>query len=233
MAGNEWYYAQDNRQLGPVTMEALIEMIRQGHVQPTDLVWTESMTEWRAVSSVPALMPAAGVATGVAGGVRVSVAPSSLNYFSPVGSTVVYAGFWLRFVAAIIDGILLTVVNRILQFFAATGGASYYSLGPRIFSPALFLVAMGLMSAQIVVGWLYFALMESSEKQATLGKMALGIIVTDMEGRRIHFGKATGRFFGKYISYLTLFIGFMMAGWTQQKQALHDMLAGCLVIRKS
>jgi uncharacterized RDD family membrane protein YckC len=74
--------------------------------------------------------------------------------------------------------------------------------------------------------------MESSRYQASLGKMALGIVVTDLSGQRISFGRATGRHFAKIISKITIYIGYMMAGWTQQKQALHDMIAGCLVIRK-
>jgi len=62
--------------------------------------------------------------------------------------------------------------------------------------------------------------------------MALGIVVTDLSGQRISFGRATGRHFSKIISKLTIYIGFMMAGWTEQKQALHDMMAGCLVMRR-
>ena len=80
--------------------------------------------------------------------------------------------------------------------------------------------------------WLYFALMESSSKQATLGKMALGIIVTDLNGNRLSFGRATGRYFGKIISGAILMIGYIMAGFTEKKQALHDIIAGCLVVNR-
>ena len=83
-----------------------------------------------------------------------------------------------------------------------------------------------------VLKWLYYALLESSSWQATLGKKALGLEVTDLEGRRISFGRASGRFFGKIISAIILYIGFLMAGFTEKKQALHDMMAGTLVIRK-
>jgi len=83
-----------------------------------------------------------------------------------------------------------------------------------------------------VLNWLYYALLESSAWQATLGKKALGLEVTDMQGMRISFGRATGRFFAKIISSIILFIGFIMAGFTEKKQALHDMIAGTLVIRK-
>ena len=73
--------------------------------------------------------------------------------------------------------------------------------------------------------------MESSHLQATLGKMALSLQVTDLEGRRITFAKATGRFFAKYLSVLTLGIGYLMAAFTERKQALHDIIAGTLVVR--
>ena len=79
-----------------------------------------------------------------------------------------------------------------------------------------------------MASWLYWASMESSPWQATLGKKALGIEVTDFAGRRISFARASGRYFGKII-----FIGFILAGFTERKQALHDMIAGCLVVRRS
>jgi uncharacterized RDD family membrane protein YckC len=82
----------------------------------------------------------------------------------------------------------------------------------------------------LVIPWLYDALMLSSETQATLGKMALGITVTDMDGRRLTFGRATGRHFAKILSALLLCIGFVMAAFTAKKQALHDMLAGTVAI---
>ena len=83
-----------------------------------------------------------------------------------------------------------------------------------------------------VLNWLYYALLESSAWQATLGKKALGLEVTDMQGARISFGRATGRFFAKIISSIILCIGFIMIGFTEKKQGLHDMIAGTLVIRK-
>jgi uncharacterized RDD family membrane protein YckC len=84
----------------------------------------------------------------------------------------------------------------------------------------------------IVALWLYYALMESSSKQATLGKLALGIVVTDLNGNRISFGRATGRYFGKIVSGMIFAIGYIMAGFTEKKQALHDMIASCLVVLK-
>ena len=85
----------------------------------------------------------------------------------------------------------------------------------------------------ISINWLYFALMESSANRATVGKMALGIIVTDMQGNRISFARATGRYFAKFLSAMILLIGYIMAGLTEKKQALHDKIADTLVIPKT
>ncbi len=152
-----------------------------------------------------------------------------------------YAGFWKRFLAYIIDSIVLSVASTILiiPFFVivglgAMGSESDYSDGAGV---AMLIAMMGgyLLIAILLImvaGWLYFALMESSTKGATLGKMALGIKVTDLAGNKISFGRATGRYFGKIVSGIILYIGYIMAGFTQQKQALHDIMAGCLVINK-
>jgi len=129
-----------------------------------------------------------------------------------------YAGFWRRLVAWILDLLLLGVVTVPLNL--AFGGDDGYTAA-----------SSGAQSISTVIGWLYYALMESSSKQATVGKMALGIVVTDTEGRRIGFGKATGRYFAKFLSFLILGIGFLMVAFTKRKQGLHDILAGTLVIR--
>ena len=133
--------------------------------------------------------------------------------------TTTYAGFWRRFAAWFLDGLLLSLVT--LPFTLQFGGDAAAQAGRAS--------AAGTIST--VVGWLYHALMESSAKQATVGKMALGIIVTDLEGRRIGFGRATGRYFAKILSALILGIGFLMAAFTERKQALHDMVASTLVVK--
>jgi uncharacterized RDD family membrane protein YckC len=100
-------------------------------------------------------------------------------------------------------------------------GGALFGLG--IFAGILVLVAGN---------WLYHTMMESSRHQATIGKMALGIKVTDLNGNRISFARANGRFFGKLLSGAIMNIGYLMAAFTVQKQALHDILAGCLVVLK-
>ena len=150
---------------------------------------------------------------------------------------VAYAGFWLRFVAFIIDAIVLHFVFTIVTLpFIASMGIRGIMRGRMPMSPEeLIPLLRGLfhiLLIRTVLNWLYYALLESSSWQATLGKKALGLEVTDMQGMRISFGRATGRFFAKFISGIILLIGFIMAGFTEKKQALHDMIAGTLVIRK-
>jgi uncharacterized RDD family membrane protein YckC len=150
--------------------------------------------------------------------------------FDPV-PTVAWAGFWRRFWAYWIDGFLswflglfLTVIVRL------SAGVSIWPLWKESAQSTPMLAVM-----EIVVGlvfWLvYFAGFESSERQATPGKSVLSLKVTDLSGRRIGFGRAVGRRFATILSALTLGIGFAMAGFTRRRQALHDMIAGTLVIR--
>lgn len=140
-------------------------------------------------------------------------------------------GFWRRTLAYILDGIILNIAGSIVGFVLGIGvGAGMQSPG----SGADVIAAMGGFSGAIlslVMSWLYFALMESSSHQATVGKLALGLIVTDTEGRRIGFGRATGRHFAKILSGMILLIGFFMVGWTRRKQGLHDLIAGTLVYK--
>jgi uncharacterized RDD family membrane protein YckC len=92
---------------------------------------------------------------------------------------------------------------------------------------------LGFFGIILVVSWLYYALSESSSWQATLGKKILNLKVTDMSGQPISFGRASGRYFAKIITgMIPLMIGYIMAGFTEKKQAIHDMIASCLVLRK-
>lgn len=147
-------------------------------------------------------------------------------YMVASSSELSYAGFWKPFAALLIDYAILFIPIFVVAFmvvliFALSTGETEDE------------VLEGLGQLVGVVGvWLYFAVFESSGRQATPGKMALGIKVVDVDGRRISFGRATGRHFGKIVSSLILGIGFIMAGLTSRKQALHDMMANCLVIRK-
>ena len=134
---------------------------------------------------------------------------------------VAYGGFWIRLVAYIIDVILLSIVVGVL---ATILGVDLMQPDIETYDPTLNLVSF-------VIGWLYFALMESSERGATVGKMVVGLRVVSSNGQRLSFLNATGRYFAKIISAIILFIGFIMIGFTDKKRGLHDMIAGTLVIK--
>ena len=129
----------------------------------------------------------------------------------------VYAGFWLRFVASIIDSIIVNAVIGVIGALVASAADGGIALTGTL---------------NIFGNWLYFALLEAGPWQGTVGKKLLGLMVVDDRGNPISFGRATGRYFGKIISVLILFIGFLMAGFTARKQALHDIMAGALVIKR-
>ena len=148
-----------------------------------------------------------------------------------------YAGFWIRFLASLIDGLILSPLIFIFLLVVAgvgfgIGAAASRSSRAEEFAPFLVLGFLLFYVLFLVGVWLYHALCESSSLQATLGKKALNIQVTDLEGHRVTFGRASGRHFAKIISGMILNIGFIMAGFTEKKQALHDMIAGTLVVRR-
>lgn len=153
------------------------------------------------------------------------------------------AGFWLRFVAWIIDKIILGIANWIIlaPILAAIGisssafpfsdfNADNLDIGAIV--ATVMAMAGVAMVVQSVINVLYHALMESSKMQGSIGKMALGLIVTDVNGGKLDFVKALVRNLCKIISDFTFTIGYIIAGLTAKKQALHDLIAGTLVVRK-
>jgi len=184
----------------------------------------------------PPMMSAAAVAP-----MPVGMASAPAYAGAPAVPRVEYAGFWMRLLAFMIDSVVMGIgfVLVLIPLIFLTGLGSFLSrfhpdqelddAGIFFIIGAVFLVA----TLSLVLTWLYHALMESSEWQATVGKRALGLVVTDMAGRRVSFGRSTGRHFGKIITnMIPALIGYIMAGFTEKKQALHDMMAGCLVLRR-
>jgi len=137
-----------------------------------------------------------------------------------------YAGFWKRFCATLVDGIIVNIIASLSGFIL--GFILGMLIGSSESSQALAKILGGILG--IAISWLYFASMESSSEQATLGKQALGIKVTNLEGKPISFEQATGRHFAKILSTLILLVGYIMAAFTKKKQALHDILASTLVV---
>jgi uncharacterized RDD family membrane protein YckC len=133
-----------------------------------------------------------------------------------------YAGFWTRFIALLLDALLMSVVSVLL--FIAFGF-------PLALQPDDIEAQLWLNLASVGLGWFYYAGMESSVYQATLGKQVMGIFVTDELGQRISFARATGRYFAKLLSGTILLIGYIMAAFTAKRQALHDIMAGTLVYK--
>lgn len=244
--------AKNGSQLGPFSETDLRAKLASGEFAPTDFGWHEGLTAWAPLSQLlgsdPAPSPMAPLPTPSApapgayapqpyaapqgqnlpGGYAPQPAnspypaayqPGAMPAWGAQGSSN-YAGFWLRFVALIIDGIILAIPRTIVAFVLLAIGLSQGAVN--------LLVAV----LSLLLYWFYFATMESSANQGTLGKMALGLKVTDENGNRLSFGSATGRYFGKLVSTITLGIGYIMAGFTQRKQALHDLMAHTLVVRK-
>ena len=144
-----------------------------------------------------------------------------------------YAGFWLRVAAYLLDTIILgfllgITILRPLMERARISPENPWEL---ITGTSRQVIAINLLFT--MAAWLYWASFESSRWQATLGKKMLGLEVTDLDGKRVSFARASVRFLGKFLSSLTLGIGYVMAGFTPNKQALHDRIARCLVLKKT
>lgn len=223
---NAWYYvdAGHNRQ-GPVSGEDLAAAFRQGRVNRDTLVWRDGLPQWvpleRHLPELPAAPPAlpeAGAATLPAQG---TADPND----------VVDAGFIRRLGAYLIDSMLIGSVYYVVLMVGMVAVAIVAA--GQDFEGDGFMIGLVLVYLLYpVLSLAYYAGMESSKMQATVGKLALGIKVVDSQGRQLGFGRAAARWAGSIVSYLILYIGFFMAGWTRRKQALHDLMAGTFVVDK-
>jgi uncharacterized RDD family membrane protein YckC len=220
----EWYFIRDGAKRGPLTTSEVAEMLADVELDPRDLVWKEGMTQWEPTLQRPEFFPQIPQTENK------SVAVEALDYATP-GSQVThsggqefprlpYAGIGRRFIASIVDAIILNAAFALLARAAPArelGNANIRSLADLV-SP--------------FAAWFYFAFTESSAAQGTFGMQWLGIIVTDSAGQRISFARATGRYFAMLLSILTLGFGFLLACFTRKTQTLHDMIADTLVLRK-
>jgi uncharacterized RDD family membrane protein YckC len=177
-------------------------------------------------AAMPAAMPVPAAAAVPAPAYAYAAAPTAR-----------YGGFWIRFLAVIIDGIIVRVVTAPFALLLGVMGILHRPMmvrGPLDEHDAIAMAAasLAIVPLLLAVNWLYEALLTSSSWQATVGKKVLGLKVTDEAGNRISFACASGRYFAKILSSMLLFIGYIMAAFTDRKRALHDMLAGTLVIRQ-
>lgn len=196
-------------------------------------------------------MPVAGYSVGQAppggtGAPGQGYAPAAGGYapgYAAARPTVTYAGFWLRVVAAIIDGLVISIPMApiwLIMMASLIPDIMQHPDNPFSFVSVAIPRILFFAVLHVLLSWLYWSLMESSSWQATLGKKALGLFVADLQGNRVTFARASGRFFAGRGTLLFLSLGglyFMIdcicAGFTEKKQAIHDMIASCLVLRKA
>ena len=238
-----------NVPMGPFTRAEVASKLQSGEFSLESLAHVEGLTQWTPLRDVLAKVD--GASDLSLGATLASMPPATAPAYSYAATMqppphLVYAGFWLRFVAILLDGLILGIPMAILGGILGgiIGGIWGFSYGVSHpdgkfgmldsdgdLNASFLIMEFGIIILSTIVKWLYFSLQESSSAQATLGKRILGLKVITMDGQRIGFGRASGRFFGKFISSLTMLIGYMMAGFTERKQALHDMIAGTLVVR--
>jgi uncharacterized RDD family membrane protein YckC len=154
------------------------------------------------------------------------MSPLSLEHRTDA-TNIQYAGFWARTAAHVIDLLIASILFspfELLLFFNSSMKWAQYAADPH------YTIVRLLVSS--TVWWLYAAVMESSRRQATLGKSVVGLTVTDLDGKRISFGRATARFLGTFLCDASCCIGYLMAAFSKRKQALHDMIAGTVVVAR-
>lgn len=181
--------------------------------------------------------PVAGLSVG-----RPDLAPANLQ--PGAQPAVAYAGFWLRVVAAIIDGLIIGIPLAPIFLLIFVGSFRNLQDLQNMQDPSTLWTILGpkillVLIISSIASWLYWGLLESSAWQATLGKKAMGLSVTDLEGRRITFGRASLRFWAgrgvsciPYLGGTYFLIDCICVAFTARKQAIHDMIASCLVLRK-
>lgn len=258
----KWYYADAGRQVGPVEDAQLDELVRSGAVRDDTLIWREGMANWQPHSAVrgpakPIPIPAAAVP--IAGETRFCSEcgrPYPAHEMVTIGTATVcaqckplymqrvreggqpigfrrYAGFWIRFVARIIDGIILAVVGFVINLpIQMALGLSAVRVGGDVTTALpMMLGTVGISLAINIVLSAAYEIYFLSSRGATIGKLALGLKVIRADGGSLSVGQATGRFFAYLLdAYFTLTIGFIIAGFDTEKRSLHDRICDTRVI---
>jgi uncharacterized RDD family membrane protein YckC len=213
----EIFVAKAGRESGPFTKEQVNSMLDSALIGLEDSTWHEGLSEWIPVYQLLSLRPPV---PGPA-----ALPQTTYTLPAPAHRSGDFASFGIRVMAHLIDSLVCFAAVSIAGFIFLTTFFADVAVSDEDYNEMFTPVS-------ITIAWLYFALMESSGKQATLGKIACGLVVSDMQGRRISFGRASGRFAGMFISALVLGIGYLMCGWSARKQCLHDKMAECLVLWK-
>ncbi len=231
----QWFYAQSRQKFGPVTAQVLAQMYAQGDLHDTDLVWAPHMENWQKAGAVkdqfvnapppPPPQPEAAPSAYSSPMDPLPMAQPIVTGRVAVDDSFENGGFFARLAAMIIDFIILIPIMGILQLIAAS------FIGEPQNESAEFAAGMVMLAILVGTQWLYFAFQESSSYGATFGKRALGLAVTDLTGDGITFARATVRHFSKIISGMFCGMGYFFVFFTQRKQALHDIIAGCMIVK--
>jgi len=202
----DWYYSEDNQQRGPVSQEAMVQLIADGRIRPETLVWNETMSEWVPCSRAAVAEPAFA-----------ELIPQLNTTLGAVG-TFEYAGFGIRLVAKILDGIILGIVEIVIVLVV-------FSIPLPIGPPSLKLFIIQFAIRVFYNTWFI------GTYGATPGKMVCQLRVVTSDGGQVSYGRACGRFFAEILSAFFLCIGYIMAAFDQEKRTLHDRICDTRVIR--
>lgn len=219
----EIFIAKSGCETGPFTEDQIRPMLESGMLGLTDSVWHKGMAEWTTVHQFLGLRPPV---PGVPPQKPIEN-ETATRVIEPVNRSGELAPFARRLGSLLIDSvvwiIMTSLMARILMNLLFGDGIIYTSVREtdRIF-----------WIAGVVLGWLYSAVMESSSCRATLGKMAFGLVVTHPDGSPLSFRQASRRYSAKWLVPATMGISFLPCAWTFRKQALHDIIAGSIVVRK-
>jgi uncharacterized RDD family membrane protein YckC len=220
----QFWVTHGGERRGPYEESEIFEAVELGTIRPTDLLWVPGMREGIPIYQVFAHLGAAagppsrpGTAPRRATGLQVVDELAELSR-----DEVAYAGFWMRLAAAVLDAVIVGIIGLAIGLgvlaWSARGGEDVRLLAAAV---------------ALVVTWLYFSLMESSPAGATFGKRAFRLqVLTADRMQRVGFLRATGRWAGRWVSSLVLAIGYLMQPFTARKQALHDLLAGTVVVAR-
>jgi len=239
---NTYYIARDGQQTGPFQEAEVQRSIQSGHISPTDLCWREGMANWQPVASVftlAATPPALPI-----GSSSLRTTPGR-ELQSAVGSTVVYAGFWRRAGAVIIDGLILLIPTQIVDALLTpwTGPMTaqiitwFFSLfgdSKEPFPTGTWLLFQFIALLTSMLTCFYFAAMQGRPRAATVGKMAVGSVVLNQDGKPLSFWMAFLREFVKNTLWsLTMGLAVVPAAFTKRKQALHDLMFSTIVVQRT
>ena len=218
------YIVRGDIELGPYTVDEINTHLKTGVFKTSDVAkHSGSETLW----PLPAIP---GVGSSALKAVKRPDAQQQVHPRERAADPA-YAGFWVRAVAEILDGFAMYLPHLAIKIPLLYILKAYSDTDDPAVALGVILLSLINSATLLVMYWLYYAISESSSWQATVGKKLLGLQVVDLDGRRLTFKRASGRFFAKLLSVFTLGFGYIMAGFTARKQALHDLMAGTLVVK--